>query len=46
MTDIEILLLSLLVTTFAWLIYAMAKLGRLEREVKDRVQKIGDIYAN
>ena len=35
MTEIEILLLSLVVTTFAWLCYLMAKLGKLEREIKE-----------
>lgn len=40
MTEIEILLLCLIVTTFAWLIYAIAKLGKLEREIKDLKIKI------
>ena len=44
MTDIEILLLSLVVTTFAWLCYAMAKLGKLEREIKDIKMKIFSEY--
>lgn len=35
MTEIEILLLSLAVTSFAWLCYLMAKLGNLEREIKE-----------
>ena len=35
MTDIEILLLSLVVTTFTWLCYLMGKLGNLEREIKE-----------
>lgn len=40
MTEIEILLLCLIVTTFAWLCYAMAKLGKLEREIKDIKMKM------
>ena len=40
MTEIEILLLSLVVTSFAWLCYLMAKLGKLEREIKDIKMKI------
>lgn len=35
MKEIEILLLSLVVTSFAWLCYLMAKLGNLEREIKE-----------
>lgn len=40
MTEIEIMLLSLTATAFAWLWYAMAKLGRLEQEIKDVKMKI------
>lgn len=40
MTEIEIMLLCLIATTFAWLIYAIAKLGKLEREIKDLKIKI------
>lgn len=40
MTEIEIMLLCLIVTTFAWLMYTMAKLGKLEQEIKDLKMKI------
>lgn len=40
MTDIEIMLMCLIATTFAWLCYAMAKLGKLEQEIKDLKMKI------
>ena len=40
MTEIEIMLMCLIATTFAWLCYAIAKLGRLEREVKDIKMKM------
>ena len=39
MTEIEIMLLSLIATTFTWLCYSVAKLGKLEKEIKDLKMK-------
>lgn len=35
MSDIEIILLSLMATTFVWLCYTVVKVERLEREIKE-----------